>query len=302
MTDIPRFALYGNADDSPAWAEMINFERIPERSGAYNWEIKPHVHQGLVQLLYIATGSAGGEALIDGRRWAIDPPCLIVIPSGSVHGFHFRKDIDGPVVTAAQRPLESLVAAIAPQLLTHIREPRVIPVDPEGTWTGALMPLFDSLEREARHPSPGQMAATMSLLSALFVQVARISERAAAVAAPSDPHSRKAAQIEQFRKLVNEQFRHQRSVDHYARQMGLTAGHLGRLCRDALGMSPLDVINARVVHEAQRDLAYSSLSVKQVAAELGYDDEAYFGRFFKKHTGQRPTEFREMARGHLAGH
>ena len=65
-------------------------------------------------------------------------------------------------------------------------------------------------------------------------------------------------------------------------------------------MSTQDVVNARVVHEAQRDLVYSSLSVKQVAADLGFDDEAYFGRFFKKHTGHRPTEFRVMARKQLA--
>ncbi|MFD0669290.1 helix-turn-helix domain-containing protein [Ramlibacter sp. MAHUQ-53] len=300
MTKVPRFALYGTDEASPAWAEMVNLERIPERSGAHNWEIQPHVHEGLLQVLYIVTGSAGGEALIDGRRWPIVPPCLIVVPSGAVHGFHFRNDIDGPVITAPQRPLESLATAIAPQLLAHVRAPRVLPVDPESPWTQALMPLFDALEREARYPAAGQVAASMSLLAALFVQVARIGESAAA--APSDPRSRKAAQIEQFRQLVNEQFRQQRSVDHYARQMGLTAGHLGRLCRDALGLSPLDVINARLVHEAERELVYSTLSIKQVAAELGFDDEAYFGRFFKKHTARRPTEFREMARAHLAGH
>ena len=66
-------------------------------------------------------------------------------------------------------------------------------------------------------------------------------------------------------------------------------------------MSAQDVVNARVVHEAQRELVYSSLSVKQIAAELGFEDEAYFGRFFKKHTGQRPTDFRREARAQLAG-
>ena len=65
-------------------------------------------------------------------------------------------------------------------------------------------------------------------------------------------------------------------------------------------MSTQDAVNARVVHEAQRELVYSSLSVKQVAAELGFEDEAYFGRFFKKQTGWRPTEFRQMARRQLA--
>ena len=40
---------------------------------------------------------------------------------------------------------------------------------------------------------------------------------------------------------------------------------------------------------------------EQIAAELGFEDEAYFGRFFKKHTGQRPTDFRREARAQLAG-
>lgn len=299
MTTVPRFALYGT-DSSPAWADLVNLERIPERSSKYNWEIDPHVHEGLLQVLYIESGSGGGEALIDGRRWPLQPPCLVLIPSGAVHGFHFRNDIDGPVITAAQRPLESLMAAIAPQLLPHIRTPKVLPVDAASPFAESLMPLFEAIAREARHAAPGQVVAGMALLAALFVQVARLSESAAA-APGDDPRSRKAGQIEQFRTLVNEQFRQHLGVDDYARQLGLTAGHLGRLCREALGRSPLDVINARVVHEAQRELAYSTLSVKQVAAELGYDDEAYFGRFFKKHTGQRPTEFRLMARAHLAG-
>jgi AraC family transcriptional activator of pobA len=248
------------------------------------------------------SGSAGGEALIDGRRWPLDPPCLIVIPSGTVHGFHFRSDIDGPVITAAQRPLESLMAAIAPEMLAHVRTPRVIPVDPQGPYTEALVPMFAVIEREARQVAPGQVAAGMSLLAALFVQVARVSQSLdAGLGDVADVRSRKASQIEQFRQMVNERFRKSHTVEQYARDLGLTAGHLGRLCRQALGLSPLDVINARRVHEAQRELAYSSLSVKQVAGELGFDDEAYFGRFFKKHTGQRPTEFREMARRHLAG-
>ncbi len=296
MTTVPRFALYGT-DSSPAWADLVNHERLPERSSRYNWEIDPHVHEGLLQVLYVETGSVG-EALIDGRKWEVRPPCLIIIPSGTVHGFHFRQDMDGPAITAAQRPLESLMAAIAPELLAHLRTPRVLPVEAGSPQAATLPPLFDALAREALYAAYGQVVACMSLLAALFVQFARISESAAAQV--DDPRSRKAAQIEQFRRLVNEQFKQQRGVEHYAQALGLTSGHLGRLCREALGMSPLDVVNARIVHEAQRELAYSTLSVKQVAAELGYEDEAYFGRFFKKHTGQKPTEFRKMARQALA--
>ena len=44
-------------------------------------------------------------------------PTAIVMPARTVHGFKFRPDVDGPVITAAQRPLESLVAVGAPELL-----------------------------------------------------------------------------------------------------------------------------------------------------------------------------------------
>ena len=99
--------------------------------------------------------------------------------------------------------------------------------------------------------------------------------------------------------LIDQGFRQRWPVEHYARELGVSAGQLGRICRQAIGQSPLDAINLRVLHEAQRELVYASLSVKQIAAELGFDDEAYFGRFFKKHTGLKPTEFRDKARRHL---
>jgi len=60
-------------------------------------------------------------------------------------------------------------------------------------------------------------------------------------------------------------------------------------------MSGLDLINARVLHEAQRDLIYTHLPIKQLAANLGFDDDAYFSRFFRKHTGITPTDFRHQA-------
>jgi len=295
MTSVPHFALFGDAA-SPAWADLVHIEWIPERSSRYDWEIEPHVHDALVQVIHPVTG--GGEVFIDGRKWRLEPPCLIVVPARSVHGFHWTPHTDGPVVTAAQRPAETVAAAISPGLLRHIREPAVLRVDPAGRHAGALMPLFEAIERESNTPRSGPLAAGMALLTALFVQVARISESRAGED-DADPRSRKAAQIERFRAMLDARFRERLPVEHYARELGMTTGHLARLCREVLGVSTLDAINARVVHEAQRELVYSSLTIKQLAAALGFDDEAYFGRFFKKQTGHKPSDFRQLARQQL---
>ena len=101
--------------------------------------------------------------------------------------------------------------------------------------------------------------------------------------------------------LLDRHFREHRPVQSYADTMGLTAGQLSRICREVLGMSSLDVINARLLHEAQRDLVYTSSSIKQLAGELGFEDDAYFSRFFKRHTGLSPREFRAQALAQLAG-
>lgn len=300
---IPHVALYGN-EALPADVDLVHFERIPVRSSRHDWEIEPHVHDAMLQVLLIESGS-GGEALIDGRRWPLVPPCVVLVPALSVHGFHYAPDTDGPVITAAQRPLENLLDALAPQLRRAALQPLVLPVDPASRHAEALTPLFDAIARETRVTGQATGALGMSLLAALVLQIARLRDTAPgrARSAPEgrDLRSRKAQHVERFRGLLDAHFRERWAVDRYARALGVSAGQLGRLCREQLGGSPLDAINARVLHEAQRGLVYSTLSIKQVAADLGFDDEAYFGRFFKKHLGLTPTAFRARGRRRLAG-
>ena len=307
MKSIPRFALYGT-QGQPDWIDLVHFERIPDRARLFDWEISPHVHDALIQVLVPRKG--GGSVLIDGAAWALKPPCIVVVPARCVHGFRFAPGTDGAVVTAAQRPLEAVAKVVAPELLETIRRPAVIHVDAQGRHAKALRPLVDAIERESATHAPGQAAAGVSLLMALFVQIARLGEAGAdGVEADGSgdgtndgtaTRSRIDDRVMRFQALLDAQFRAQRAVGHYAQALGVTAGQLTRLCREGLGMPTLAAINARVVHEAQRELVYSSLSIKQIAAELGFDDDAYFGRFFKKQTGYRPTEFRALARRRLA--
>ena len=313
MKSIPRFALYGTLAP-PDWIDLVHFERIPDRARLFDWEIEPHVHDALIQVLVPRKG--GGSVLIDGAAWALRPPCVVVVPARCVHGCRFTPGTDGAVVTVAQRPLEAVAKVIAPELLNTISRPAVIRVDPKGRHAKALRPLVDAIKRESATHAPCQAAAGVSLLMALFVQIARLGEgrggegrgegrgdgrgdgdnsgdRCATRAHADD-------RVRRFQALLDAQFCAQRAVGHYAQAVGVTVGQLTRLCHEGLGLSTLAAINARVVHEAQRELAYSSLSIKQIAAELGFDDDGYFGRFFKKQTGHQPTEFRVLARRQLA--
>lgn len=287
---IPNYALYG-VQAQPGWQSAFDFEWIPQRSRPYNWKIRPHKHDALIQILYLQQGS--GEVLLDTTKVTVTAPCLISVPAQTVHAFDFSDDVNGPVVTAAQRPLESLARMSNPGLLPVIRKPATHALEGSGGQVESLLPLFLAIEREARVQDAGQITAGMPLMVALYIQVARLAQ--VTEAAPLNVSSRKTMQIEKFRVLVDENYKKHLPITAYAEQLGITPGQLSRLCREVLGGSSLDVINSRLIHEAQRDLVYTSSSSKQLAYVLGFADETYFGRFFKKHTGLSPREFRAKA-------
>jgi AraC family transcriptional activator of pobA len=293
-TPIPDFGLYGEST-VPPWYDAFYFERISQRGRQHNGEILPHRHNAFVQILYIERGS--GETTIEGVRWQLSPGCVLLIPAQAVHSHRFSPDLDGLVVTAAQRPLESMASVARPELVQLLREPTLVHVTPGADDRNAMALLFELLAMESQNSSADHLAAGMSLLLSLVVQIGRLGHAASSRSGAAG--DRKVAKIEKFRRLVDQRLRTDHSVDSYAKSVGVTISQLGRLSREVLGMSPLDFINARIVKEAQRDLVYSSLSVKQVAHAVGFNDPAYFSRFFQKQTGLKPTEFREAAHGAL---
>lgn len=171
-------------------------------------------------------------------------------------------------------------------------------VDRHDRRGAPLEALFDAIGREAEHPERWQYAAGLALTIALFVQIARQSEQARLAGNPA--RAALVARIERFRLLLDERCRTRQPVASYADAMGISAGQLTRICREAFGISAIEAIDRRAVHEARRLLVYSTLSVKQIARELGFRDEAYFGRFFRKQTGLRPTEYRHQEQGRLS--
>lgn len=287
---IPSYVLYGDSsrlEDSGSF----NFEWIPQRSTLYNWLIHPHRHDAFIQVLYLTEGHV--DIQIDHVQQTLHAPCVMLIPAGHVHGFRFSKDTNGPVVTAMQKALESVAAVMMPALLDTVRTPRLLSLQSEMRYINQLMPLFLALEQESHTPAEGQVAAGTSLLLALMVQIHRICKLSDK--SETQTHysiSRKARQIEKFRSLIDKNFKNEHSLQVYASQVGVTVGQLSRLCREVLGKSSLQVMNDRLIQEAQRELVYTALPIKQLASELGFEDDAYFSRFFRKHMGITPKAYR----------
>lgn len=83
-----------------------------------------------------------------------------------------------------------------------------------------------------------------------------------------------------------------RRVDFYADKLCLTPKYLTTLVREATGKSAKDWIDDFIISNAQFLLRRSDMSIQQIASELNFPNQSFFGKFFKEHTGYAPSEYR----------
>lgn len=94
-----------------------------------------------------------------------------------------------------------------------------------------------------------------------------------------------------FKLAVETHLTEQHDVQTIAEKLAMTTSSLYSIVKDFSGISPKEWITNRLIQEAQRKLQYSTLSVKELAYELGFNDPDYFSRLFKKSTGKSVSAF-----------
>jgi AraC family transcriptional activator of pobA len=94
-----------------------------------------------------------------------------------------------------------------------------------------------------------------------------------------------------FKLAVEKNLSEQHDVQTIADQLALTANTLYSIVKQYAGVSPKEWITSRLMLEAQRKLHYTTVSVKELAYELGFNDPGYFSRAFKKSTGKSVSRY-----------
>ncbi len=140
--------------------------------------------------------------------------------------------------------------------------------------------------------NPFRTEITQGLLLALFYEIFNIyqgnnvQERV--------PKSRKEDLFERFLRLIYESYKEERSVSYYADKMFLTAKHLSTVVKEVSGKTAGEWIDDLVILEAKALLKSSELSIQEIADELHFANQSFFGKYFKHHTGVAPKEYRKQ--------
>jgi AraC family transcriptional activator of pobA len=280
---VPIFQLYGATIDDEAIA-TLHIEALGVRSGLHDWEIRPHRHGDLHQLLLIERGS--GELIIDAEVRTFRAPCIIGVPAMRVHGFRFEPKSEGWVVTFAVASTARAAELMGEGALAdRLTEPLLLALERPSP---PLSRAFEALSEEFRTARPSRGAALTARLGLLLVEIAR----AAPVAPTATKVDRGLDQMHAFQALVEAHAADGWTVADYARAMSMTPARLNALCQTLAGRSPLQLVHGRQLLEAKRCLIHTAMSVSEISYALGFKDPAYFCRFFARHEGRPPSTYR----------
>jgi AraC family transcriptional regulator, transcriptional activator of pobA len=289
LREIPSFFLYGEAPreaDEPT----LHVEPIGFRSARHHWQINPHVHRTLHQLIFVLRGR--GVSLAESAAVEYSPPALIIVPAGTVHGFRFDPGTHGYVLSMTD-DLPRAIAQRDQSVAALFERSATIELDADDLEATDLARSLKMLTREFARALPGRSLALTGLLDVILVNVLRLVQPS--LGSGEVVVSRDRWLVTRFRDLIETGFREGRPLVDYAAALKVSESRLRHACMIVAAQSPMQLVHSRVVLEAKRQLRYTSGSVSEIAYALGFDDPAYFTRFFTRRTGISPRAFRALA-------
>lgn len=151
--------------------------------------------------------------------------------------------------------------------------------------------LFDLMETEASHP-PDQYQA--DILRGYLHDVLLHSERERRK--QDFKEVRKGADLDYvllFNDLIEAEYKTHKQVRHFASRLSVTEKRLNQATSKVLGKTAKQMIDDRILLEAKRMLAHTHDTIKEVGYTLGFEEPTNFIKYFRKHNGSTPVEFRE---------
>lgn len=263
-------------------------ERIENRThGAEERLLDKGIHRD-THYIFTCMESGYVKMMVDFKTVEAEGPTIFCVLPGQVHQGFIMENVSGWFVAVKSELVPDMVRSVFEESLVEIMPLMADKKQMLQIHTTANT-LYSSYTDEMFSSKQGFWV-IQSLLNAFLGMFAFIytDENKVEVAGES-----RALQLSRaFRILVRKQFRTLKSPSEYAEILNITRGYLTEVIREITGKPAQHWIHQEVLIEAKRLLVFTSLTVKEIAYELGYNDHTYFTRLFSKLEDQSPSEFR----------
>jgi AraC family transcriptional regulator, transcriptional activator of pobA len=187
-------------------------------------------------------------------------------------------------------------------ILEEIRESPFFDIDNRVSLTlvpeeaEVLLDLFEKIKTEANTDYPNKYEFVKSYLRLMVMYLNRFYEKRIQNNQKPNPQASGILTVREFKDLIEQNLKTDKklkSVSEFADKLNTHPNHLNALCKEILGKTASELLHDSTLLQAKSLILNSDFSMKEIAYQLGYDEPNYFFRFFKKHIGVTPSEFKQ---------
>jgi len=267
---------------------LINYEPLIKRMEIYNFEVTEHLHSDLVHIFLIAEG--GGLVLSEGKEMSIQAPCALIIPNNTLHGFAYQSDAKGDVFTFSPAFFETSLAP-ANKIFLQLNQLQQLTFEVASPTFQEIYSIKNNLIHEIKAHHAEKQYAVQLFFQLLMLRLYRTQVQNPTESLPIE--NKTLAYFNTFQKLIREGVHETKSIQGYAKVIGITPVHLNRVCQTVLKKSALEVVHEFLINEAKKYLSSTSNSISEISYFLGFKDPSHFSKFFKKMEGVSPRAFKK---------
>lgn len=254
----------------------------------------PHLHD-FYSIFWIESGEAIHAT--EFVEYSLKADTILFVPPGLKHRMYIDKSVGGTYILFNEEFIQYNRTNHVPlkeyRLFNNSDFKSLITVTPEkheklNNITGLIF-------EELKNTDDYSQDIVLNLLHLFLLESRRIFDQQNQ-APKEESETTPDTTIIKFKQLIEENFAKEKNVSLYAEMLNMNPSCLNELTKRTTGITAGELIRNRVIDETKKLLYSSSMSGKEIAYELGFDDPAYFSRFFKKYTGTTLKEFRDVSR------
>ncbi len=176
-------------------------------------------------------------------------------------------------------------------LFNNIYEPPYITIDVKSSEGFRL--IVDQMKFEILKPELAQTELLVSYLKIFLINASRLKTGQHGLAKYAGNNKKEPFILQSLKEAIERNYKEKHAASEYASLLNITPKALAKIAKTNLNKTLTSLISERIVIEAKRELYLTNKPVKQIAYELGYEDEYYFSRFFKTNADVSPQVYRD---------
>ncbi|WP_321334949.1 helix-turn-helix domain-containing protein [uncultured Bacteroides sp.] len=228
------------------------------------------------------------EGEIDLEPFRAQPSTMVIILSDQILQYKYMsEDFTGLFIVMSNKFTQSLNLQQGLSLFLNVHNNPTILFNQETLE--AIVSWYYMMQKVVRsEENPYRLEAVRNMTRAFFYGVGYKFHKIA----KEKSQSRQNILFEDFLTLVKEHNKEQRGVKFYADKLCITPKYLSTLIKDLTGRSSNEWIDNYVILEAKALLKSTNMTIQQIADELNFPSQSFFGKYFKRLVGVSPKEYK----------